>query len=79
MTKEQWINLLERAAWTFVECFLGALCLTGTSWKTAVIAAVGAGLSGVKTFAVEYITKYINEKNKKATDDGVSINQGEDQ
>lgn len=56
-----WKNVLERAAWTFVEGFLVALPATfsvgmdGAAWKSALVGAAMAGLSALKTFAVEII------------------------
>lgn len=59
--KIDWINILERAAWTFVEGFLVALPATfsvdmdGAAWKSALIGAAMAGLSAVKTLIIEII------------------------
>ena len=59
--KIDWINLLERAAWTFVEGFLVALPATfsvqmdGAAWKAALLAACMAGLSALKTFLIEVV------------------------
>lgn len=59
--KIDWLNLLERAAWTFVEGFLVALPATfstgmdGAAWKSALLAACMAGLSALKTFLIEVI------------------------
>lgn len=56
-----WKNIIERAAWTFVEGFLVALpagAQLGTdwnAWKAALFAAAMAGLSAVKTMIVEII------------------------
>lgn len=56
-----WVNILERAAWTFVEGFLIALPTTftmemdGAAWKAALFSAAMAGLSAVKTFIIEVI------------------------
>lgn len=56
-----WKNVIERAAWTFVEGFLVALPATfsvgmdGAAWKSALAGAAMAGLSALKTFAVEII------------------------
>lgn len=56
-----WVNILERAAWTFVEGFLIALPTTftmemdGAAWKAALFSAGMAGLSAVKTFIIEVI------------------------
>ena len=62
-----WINILERAAWTFAEGFLVALpTLTGTgmdgaAWKSALVGAAMAGLSAVKTMLVEIIQAHNNQ------------------
>jgi len=59
MKKIDWINVLERAAWTFAEGFLVALPTTfsagmdGAAWKSALVGAAMAGLSAVKTLLVE--------------------------
>lgn len=61
-----WRNLLERAAWTFIEGFLVALPVTLTAdmdaaaWKAVLMGAVMAGLSALKTFILEMIHKYGN-------------------
>lgn len=62
--KVNWINILERAAWTFAEGFLVALPTTfsvgmdGAAWKSALFAAAMAGLSAVKTFAVDFVKQH---------------------
>lgn len=59
MKKIDWLNILERAAWTFVEGFLVALPATfsagmdGAAWKSALVGAAMAGLSAVKTLIIE--------------------------
>jgi hypothetical protein len=64
--KVNWKDILERAAWTFAEGFLVALPATftigmdGAAWKSAVIGAAMAGLSALKTFAIEVIKQYKN-------------------
>ena len=61
MNNIDWINILERAAWTFIEGFLIALPTTftmemdGAAWKAALFSAAMAGLSAVKTFIIEVI------------------------
>lgn len=56
-----WKNILERAAWTFLEGFLVALPaatelgMDSSAWTAALIAAAMAGLSALKTFALEVI------------------------
>ena len=58
-----WINILERAAWTFIEGFLLALPasfsleMDGAAWKAVIFSAGMAGLSAVKTFIIEFIQK----------------------
>lgn len=56
-----WMNLLERAAWTFLEAFLVALPSTITmqvpeaGWVSTLLAAACAGLSALKTLIVEVV------------------------
>ena len=56
-----WKDVLERAAWTFVEGFLVALPATfsvgmdGAAWKSALVGAAMAGLSALKTFIVDIV------------------------
>ena len=56
-----WLNILERAGWTFLEAFLVALPATisadmdGAAWKAALLSAACAGISAVKTFVIEII------------------------
>lgn len=57
-----WKNILERAGWTFLEAFLVALPATisvdtfgGAAWKSALLSALCAGISAVKTFAIEFV------------------------
>lgn len=65
-----WVNLLERAAWTFLEAFLVALPSTITmevpaaGWVSTLLAAACAGLSALKTLIVEVV------KARKAALDG---------
>jgi hypothetical protein len=69
--KINWINLLERAAWTFVEAFLVALPATvsldmdGAAWKSALLSAACAGLSALKTFVIDVIESVKPEKDNK--------------
>ena len=62
-----WVNIAERAAWTFVEGFLVALPATlsvdmdGTAWKAALLGAVMAGLSAVKTLILEVVRAHNNK------------------
>ena len=59
--KINWKDLLTRAAWTFAEGFLVALPATfsvgmdGAAWKSVLLGAAMAGLSALKTFAIEVI------------------------
>lgn len=59
-----WKDIIERAAWTFVEGFLVALPATfsigmdGVAWKSAIVGAAMAGLSALKTFAIEVVKQY---------------------
>lgn len=48
-----WKNILERAAWTFVEGFLGGITFSLEMDKTMLLAALMAGLSGLKTLILE--------------------------
>ena len=59
-----WKDILERAAWTFAEGFLIALPATfsagmdGAAWKAALLGAAMAGLSALKTFAIELVKSH---------------------
>ena len=59
----KWKDVLERAIWTFAEGFLIALPATfsvgvdGAAWKSALLGAVMAGLSALKTVAIEFVKK----------------------
>ncbi len=48
-----WKNIIERALWTFVQGFLGALILNVEMDKSAIIGALAAGLSALKTLVME--------------------------
>ncbi len=48
-----WKNILERAAWTFVEGFLGGITFSLEMDKTMLLAALMAGLSALKTLVLE--------------------------
>ena len=56
-----WLNILERAGWTFLEAFLVALPATisadmdGAAWKSVLLSAACAGISAVKTFIIELL------------------------
>ena len=60
-----WKNILERAAWTFLEAFLVALPATittemdGAAWKSVLLSAACAGLSALKTLIIEWIQSRI--------------------
>ncbi len=62
-----WMNLCERAAWTFVEAFLVALPSTismelpAAGWLSALLAAACAGLSALKTLLVELMGRRLAE------------------
>ena len=74
-----WMNILERAGWTFLEAFLVALPTTisadmdGAAWKALLLSAACAGLSAVKSFIIEVIKRrnsesdemYFSAENKK--------------
>lgn len=62
-----WKDIAERAVWTFVEGFLVALPATfsvgmdDAAWKSALVGAAMAGLSALKTFAIEIVKLYKNK------------------
>lgn len=64
MSKINWKNIVSRAAWTFAEGFLIALPATfsigmdGAAWKSALLGAAMAGLSALKTFAIEIVNQH---------------------
>ena len=70
MYEIDWLNILDRALWTFVEGFLIALpttlsmdmALDAAALKSALLSAAMAGLSAVKTLIIEIIQ---SSKNKK--------------
>lgn len=50
-TKAKALDLLERAAWTFLQAFAAVLLVSNEPFsRTAVVAAVAAGISALKTF-----------------------------
>ena len=61
MNKIDWLNILERAVWTFIEGALLSLPTTfslemdGAAWKAMLFSAGLAGLSALKTFILEVI------------------------
>ena len=60
-TKINWEDILERAAWTFLEGFLVAMPasfaidMDGAQWKAVLFSGCMAGLSALKTFILELI------------------------
>lgn len=58
-----WMNLFERAAWTFLEAFLVALPSTismavpEAGWVSVLLSAACAGLSALKTLIIEVVQK----------------------
>ncbi len=62
-----WMNILERAGWTFLEAFLVALPTTisadmdGAAWKALLLSAACAGLSAVKSFIIEVVKRHNSE------------------
>ena len=66
--KIDWLNIAERAAWTFIEGALLSLPTTfsmdmdGAAWKAMAFSAGLAGLSAVKTFIIEVIHYYKDQQ-----------------
>lgn len=56
-----WKNILERAAWTFIEGFLGGITFSLEMDKSMVLGALMAGLSALKTLILE-VAKAQNTK-----------------
>lgn len=62
--KVNWKDILERAAWTFAEGFLIALPasftvgMDGAAWKAALFSAAMAGLSALKTLAINIVKSH---------------------
>jgi hypothetical protein len=48
-----WKNILERAAWTFIEGFLAGITFSLEMDKTMILSATMAGLSALKTLILE--------------------------
>lgn len=67
MKNVNWMDLLERAAWTFAEGFFIALPATfsvgmdGAAWKAALLSAGMAGLSALKTLVIDIIKQHKEE------------------
>lgn len=57
-----WKNIIERALWTFVEGFLIALPLDGEITRAAIMGALMAGLSALKTLIIEVSQNRLNSK-----------------
>ena len=59
-------DLITRALWTFVQAFLGSLIIMPSMDKkalySAIVGAVGAGISAVKTLIVAYAEKQLEKK-----------------
>lgn len=54
MNKQQIKDLLERAAWTFVQTFIATWAVSNFKLdKVTLIAAAASGLSAIKTFVVK--------------------------
>ena len=69
MTKAEWLNLLERALWTFIEAGLGVLVIVPEiNWKAAIIGAIGAGISAVKTLLIGIAKKKLEQKKEDEGD-----------
>ena len=69
MTKAEWQNLLERALWTFIEAGLGSLVIAPEiNWKAAIIGAIGAGISAVKTLLIGIAKKKLEQKKEDEGD-----------
>lgn len=64
MSDINWRDIAERAAWTFAEGFLVALPLTfsvgmdGAGWVSVFASAAMAGMSALKTFAIEIVKQH---------------------
>lgn len=73
--KQYWLDVLKRAAWTFLEVFVATLCTITDSgadniaWRVVLATAIGAGLSAVKTIAVNSIAVYKQKYVEKAEDE----------
>ncbi len=58
-----WSDIAERALWTFVQAFVGALAIGSitdfTSLRFAVVAGVGAGLSALISFGKNVVRQRV--------------------
>lgn len=64
MGKQKWKDLAERAAWTFAQAFIASLTFEVSDftggvrvWRSILLSALAAGLSAVKTAALEALNK----------------------
>ena len=63
MMKIDWINIITRAAWTFAEGFFVTFFATANvgmddaALKAALLGAAMAGVSALKTFAIDLLQK----------------------
>ena len=80
LKKVDWKNVLERLLWTFAEGFLLSIPiiapenfndLLNGSWKMLLAGAVGAGISAVKTVAVDIIKQHNEQYKKKMFEDEI--------
>lgn len=54
--RQKALDMLERAAWTYLQAFLAAWAMTGFSFtKGAIIGALAAALSVLKTWAKQTV------------------------
>ena len=62
-------NLITRAIWTFIQAFLGSLIIIPSMDKkavySAIIGALGAAFSAIKTLVLSYVEKKLQEKEKE--------------
>lgn len=56
MTRNQFVDYLERSVATFVQSFAGAIIL-GMGWKSAAVGGIGAGLAVLKAAAKDRLAK----------------------
>lgn len=66
MTKAQWLDLLERAAWTFVQGFLSAFIIApDMQWKSAAVGALAGGVSALKTLILTIAHNRLEAKSQQ--------------